>query len=477
MPRWFSVFLVAACLAGACLVTGKYQVEGDTLWHLKAGEWIVAHGAVPKADPFSWTAGGKPWHAHEWLWEVLAYGASCLGGKWGVWALTCAGALLWGGSLFHLTRRSGTLGVCLAGFALLCASPFWDARPHSLAQGLWALWVCLLSGVVSRKGWKAGLPAGLSLAALWANLHASAVMAPLSALLFALPPGPRGERLGYLGAAAGAALGACLNPWGAGIYPYALAASRAPDVVDHIGEWSSPDFHNSFFLLSFLVLFAPALLGVLCRAREGSGLRPAHLFLALTSVMALVSVRHMPYFYFAAAWAASRDLLPLYLRAASGRVAAAALSLVAALVAATTLAAGAAHFPPSWTEDPRAHLPFPEGAVDFMLERGLTERVFNYYGWGGYLVYRGVRPFVDGRADMYVLSGSGVFRDYFRASGGLKGGRWEPCDPLGVMEKWGVEAVLVPRGSLPELALEGRGWEAVYRDDFSVLLVRDRERR
>src|SRR5258706_8285097 len=49
--------------------------DGDTGWHLATGAWIVAHGAVPHSDPFSFTAAGKPWVAHEWLSELLMYAA------------------------------------------------------------------------------------------------------------------------------------------------------------------------------------------------------------------------------------------------------------------------------------------------------------------------------------------------------------------------------------------------------------------
>ena len=33
----------------------------DFWWHLKTGELIVASGSIPRADPFSHTALGRPW--------------------------------------------------------------------------------------------------------------------------------------------------------------------------------------------------------------------------------------------------------------------------------------------------------------------------------------------------------------------------------------------------------------------------------
>ena len=45
--------------------------DGDTWSHVATGEWIIAHGSAPHADPFSHSMAGAPWTAHEWLSEVL----------------------------------------------------------------------------------------------------------------------------------------------------------------------------------------------------------------------------------------------------------------------------------------------------------------------------------------------------------------------------------------------------------------------
>src|SRR5689334_3098388 len=44
--------------------------DGDTGWHIRTGEWILANGRVPHLDLFSYTRSGQPWFAWEWLWDV-----------------------------------------------------------------------------------------------------------------------------------------------------------------------------------------------------------------------------------------------------------------------------------------------------------------------------------------------------------------------------------------------------------------------
>jgi hypothetical protein len=34
--------------------------DSDTGWHLRTGEWILAHGRVPTTDLFSYTKAGQP---------------------------------------------------------------------------------------------------------------------------------------------------------------------------------------------------------------------------------------------------------------------------------------------------------------------------------------------------------------------------------------------------------------------------------
>src|SRR5262249_2219112 len=48
--------------------------DPDLWWHLRVGEWVVEHRAVPTTDPFSAYGQGKAWVAYSWLYEVLLYG-------------------------------------------------------------------------------------------------------------------------------------------------------------------------------------------------------------------------------------------------------------------------------------------------------------------------------------------------------------------------------------------------------------------
>jgi hypothetical protein len=110
---------------------------------------------------------------------------------------------------------------------------------------------------------------------------------------------------------------------------------------------------------------------------------------------------------------------------------------------------------------------YPVAAVDFLEQEGLAgERGFNSYNWGGYLIWRGIPVFVDGRADVY---GDEFLRRYFRTFGGQQ--NWQ--EPL---DEYEVEYVLVERGGhLAVLLAAAEGWEEAYRDDVAVIFVREQD--
>jgi hypothetical protein len=65
--------------------------DGDTGWHLRTGEWILANGRVPDRDIFSFTKAGEPWYAWEWLWDVIF---GWLHQNWGMAAVVLASSLV-----------------------------------------------------------------------------------------------------------------------------------------------------------------------------------------------------------------------------------------------------------------------------------------------------------------------------------------------------------------------------------------------
>ncbi len=67
----FGVVAVVACLMPA---------QSDTFWHLRAGQEIWQTLRVPLDEHYSFTAAGRPWPNHEWLWQAVSYDLYRAGG-------------------------------------------------------------------------------------------------------------------------------------------------------------------------------------------------------------------------------------------------------------------------------------------------------------------------------------------------------------------------------------------------------------
>ena len=165
-----------------------------------------ATGTLPRTDPYSFTRGGQPWFAWEWLADVAVGSIHRTLGLKGVAlfyaAAIAAGVWLW--FRLHWALGGNFLIACaMAPLLLSTCNIHWLARPHVLS------WIFLLLAVFPRKP---NLVVVGLVTALWANVHASFFFAPLIALLFAL------EDRWYLKAAAVAAVAPLLNPYGPQLY-------------------------------------------------------------------------------------------------------------------------------------------------------------------------------------------------------------------------------------------------------------------
>ena len=127
--------------------------DPDSHWHITVGNWILAHGAVPTVDSFSFTFAGQPWIAKEWLSQVLlalAYNA----GGWGAVAVLCAAAIGFAFALMMrlLLRDIRPLPALLFTVAAaVMTAPHLLARPHVLAFPFMLIWVAGLVRAVEER--------------------------------------------------------------------------------------------------------------------------------------------------------------------------------------------------------------------------------------------------------------------------------------------------------------------------------------
>ena len=134
-------WLVAACVYALLLALGPRLLgDPDSYSHIAVGRWIMAHGAVPASDPFSFSMHGAPWITFEWLSEVIYAAVYALSGWAGVVALAAASIALAFGlqTRFLLRELSPTAGAAhgrSGGDAVGAAYAGAAARAHAADHG------------------------------------------------------------------------------------------------------------------------------------------------------------------------------------------------------------------------------------------------------------------------------------------------------------------------------------------------------
>jgi hypothetical protein len=469
--------LVAAVGFGGRFING----DGDTARHLRHGETILARGDVIRHDPFSFTKPGEAYVSFEYGAQVLLALAHRLAGLGGVVALGATlAALAVALTLRFMLRRGVEPAAAYLGAAVgaVLLATHWIARPHLFTFVLLALLLERLDRP------HAPAPLGiLALFTLWANLHGGWVFG--MALLGAFGVGrvidawrrgtPEDAALARatLWSVPTAALATVLTPYGTAA-PLHLAAHLGDSALLRTAhEFRPPTFTDAGSIV-FLLVTIGASIGFM-RTRSLGSAPTAHVIAMLGfTVGGFLARRNIPLVALTAMPLAMIHLDPLlrqlpeppnlrrsFAEAVGGSWVPGAAAALAVWLAALVGDRGGPGALPT-TFDPRV---FPVEAVATLRTSGRAPRLLNEYTWGGYVLWAapGQQVFIDPGADFY---GSALALDYLRV--------WE-LQPgwREVLQRFDVEAALVPTGSPLAVALqEEDGWSVRHADGTAVLLIR-----
>jgi hypothetical protein len=487
----FPVFLGALLVAGvflnlcvrleydASLPMGHWHatfVEGDTYWHIAAGQRILATHTWPTTNYYSFTAPASEWLAYEWLGEVMMAGASRLGGPRALMALLTALAsmillLLYYYAYIHSGNVKAALAACAAVWPLLGLC--FTLRPQLLG------YIFLLITLICLERYRQGFQKSLWLLpvvfVLWVNTHGTYSLGLLAIVVYWVA-GLKDYRLGNLESKAwmpgqrrhlGLVLLLCVlallvNPYGPRLLRYEFSAAFSQPVnMAWFQEWQPLAF-NEFFGKWFLVLlFLFFLAPIIWRSRPRLEVLALVIFAAY---MACVHQRFAVFFGIVIAPA----LAALIAKWWPGYAAERDKPILNAVLILLFAAGLAALFPSTASLQRVIDLNQPRRAVDYLRRRPVPGPMFNDQFWGGYLIwaFEGQHPvFIDGRCDAYEPAG--VLDDYI----GIM--RADPAS-LTLLGKYGVQSCLVERGgSLCALLDHRPEWKRVYQDDLSVVFVRE----
>lgn len=456
----FALMFVARFAVGAWVDPGR---DGDIAWQLWLGRQILENGHIPLAlGREAFTASGAPWVPQEWALSLLVALTVGTPHFFVLVALTAAA----GGATLFLTawgcRRLGSSTTATA-LCTVCVAfsmvESYGIRAQVFAWAALAAFMFVLRTCRGRARWLA-----IPLAVVWANLHASAMLAPVLLLLWSIGAAleerscnMRVLRYAVLTLAATAAV--FVTPLGYRLPIYAIELLRSP-IRFSIQEWQPANLWAVSFAAGPLILIAATCAFGIRGKRRWS----EFLIFAAVSWMAFSALRNVPVCAIVLAPAVARrltDYLPKSMRlnvVLAERPVIATIytaTLAAGLFSAYALANTSAFTKPSIPTRPIALLASVPG----------THRLYcEDFAWcSSALAYPSLREFIDGRCDPFPLP---VWKDYERVAHAERG--WPK-----VLERRGVDALVVNRaGKLSRLLARNRDWRLVYSDDKYRLFMR-----
>ena len=486
---WGVVFF-CVLLLGRKMMNG----DGDLGRHITIGNTILDNWKVPLVDMFSHTMTGLTLTPHEWLSQALFALAERAAGFNGI-VLLCAVVIATAFWLVYkrvrLTSKNLFFTLIVVFLAMITSALHWLTRPHIFTFLFLGLWLLILEQMrlgKTKRWWI--LPLSML---FWANLHGAFIAGFVTWFIYGIGTGwdlfrlRKSERIplpnqfwrNYLLSGGTSFLISFINPSGVGLWKTSVGYVGTKYLVDLTIEYQSPDFHLSstwpFVLFLFLIITVLAY----SKKRVNS----AHLFTsAAWAAMGLYSARNIPLFAITAAPLLTEGLDDLLLKISTQykmakrfiesdsrlqemdlRFKGWVWPLLCMIVAIAGFTAGAQF---DYQHQGYGFSPevFPVEAVDWLEDNPQEGKVFNYFPWGGYLLYREwpeIPVFIDGQTDFY---GEALSRQYMQVMHSKEG--WET-----VLAKYDVAWALLPTDELSVQMIQIKlGWKIMYEDETAVIL-------
>ncbi len=471
-------------ILGVFIFMNLQTIRPNDFWfHLAYGKLFSQTGGLSIVDTFSFTAFGEPYLSayHYWLgqfWMYLFYqwgGAEAILFVFSTIVTLAYGIILLLG--FKRTRngRAAALGAL---FAALLGVSNWNIRPQLFAY----LWAAVLMWAMdgcqtSRRKW---LRAGLMMVttALWVNTHGTFFI-PFALVgaqwvedaWLAWKERDAGKLIPALGFSGAILLGSLFNPRGVGVFSYLWQMSASNSVQQYVAEWQPALWNRPDGLLFFLLLGALFLLWAL------SGYRPTMrewVSLVFFTLLALRYQRGIVWFGLTQAVFFSQ-CIALLLSKAKKRLDTegnAVLNRAMAVMFLVLAWGSLPWFRSAWALAPEKKsiygLETPFAAVNALQTSKEQGRVFSEIAFSGYVTWKTeaqFKVFIDPRFELYPAE---LWQTYLKVGAGMPG--WEM-----ILNEWEVDVLLLSpqsQAGLLAAAQESPGWEKVYEDDISVLLMR-----
>ncbi len=464
--------------------------DGDTGFHIKAGEFMLENHIIPKVDIFSHHTPAIRWIAHEWLSEVIM---GKIHKSLGLNAVVISFSFIISLIFYFLykniraTEGNIILTVLLVVLSAMTSYFHWLARPHMFSIFFLLVWYFLLDEYQYRN--RKTLFYLPFIMILWVNLHGGFILGFLMIGVYFLgnviaafiSKGSeidiiKKKVLRYFFIAILCLAATFVNPYGYEILGFPFAVISDKNLVSYSSEYLSPDFHHIYFIFFEIYLFFAIVLLMISRKK----LNVIEGFLIILFIyMSLYSCRNIPLFAIIIAPILMRQIncilkennMRFVARFKNKSAKYADIDRISggflwpgvgvSLVIFLMINSNSLNF--KFSEKMRK----PVSAVEFLKKESIKGNMFNADEFGDYIIYSAFpqyKVFIDGRIDIYMPE---IFKDY-QAVTEFKSG-WED-----IINKYEIKWIIYDKDSqLCRYLMERKDWRIIYSDDVANIFVRN----
>lgn len=416
----------------------------DYWWHIKTGEYIYNQHKIPTKDIFSWygISNNLNWTSHEWLSELLLYVPYKLYGQASGYIVSSILFILIGAIIYCFNkdkyRKNLVFSLLWSILGVVIMMPIFNPRPHMFSFILFLVTLKIILNFVERENYKLIWIIPI-ISILWGNLHGGSSNLPYILCLMAFVASLIEKKYKFIivsklskSKLKTLLIVSCLsiiflacNPHGFEIvvYPYVNMADSL--MMNVIQEWRAPDLKllNDYpiYILMFTVYI------ILLKRSKDIKLIDLIYVVAFT-FLTLKSVRFSPFLY-----AVSTYIIFNYIEEKNWnrKVFSMCLMLLSTVFFLMNIP------PIKENYNYFNNMKLVESSLIEDIKTNNIKKIYNAYDLGGYLIYKDIQPFIDGRADMYS---SNILKDYHVIYNMI-------LNSKELIERYDFDAFLVEKGS------------------------------
>lgn len=446
------------------LILTRFYVDPDFGWHQAIGQKFLEGGGIIYGDEFSWTMPGYFWGNRYFIYQILvAFLYKHVG-----YLLT---AVIFGliGSLAVVILSAGgrrinfwIVLIVLLGTGVAVINL--GVRPHMISFLLFAIELRLLAAEFFKKTWM-GL-FWFVFFAIWANFHQAFFVGVLILFVFILIDSFWQRRsLKRVGVFIRglcilvAGVGGLATPFGGQLWKSLVYDLSGSKTWVAIAEWNSV----AVYLPGGLIYALSGLVFIYVFSKKFREIKPAWFLVASLLFMLPFLATNFAFFWAAIFIFIATRHFDVKLNLRSDKLVKVSLILSSAAVAMALVLAFFVNLGESLSLENRLKKDgFPVEAVNFIKEKGLSDKLLNHYDWGGYIIWQApmIPVFIDGRMTGWRNdNGSYILADYLEIING-------DCE---MVKKYDIRTVLINADFGDKCFANYR---EIYKDSIAKVLIK-----